>query len=566
MTRGTLQKRLVRSWWAVAVAIAIATAANTARAQLLYSFEPDLQGWGPTGFGGSDLISVTHSTEGSTDGTHSMAVERGNAIGTTDPRSWDVNIGSAAAGEYAIFQAVAAEPDRFALDFDVTLTPNSFGGGVMSGPLFAISVSANSSAAGENNFNALSDVIPQGEIDANLIGAGDVPELGTHHYSVPLSSAPGGAGLYLAPDSTYYQLNLGSTLTNALFQPGAGGRGAIYYVDNVRFRELPETFEETIFSWETPDDPETPGVNEQFEGWVGGNFPGNPPHEHAISTTGATDGTHALEIDRTTVSSQDFTWGSLFTLTADTNPDPEIEEIDPVIQARIADLIAKIEGAESVAFDVTYQYQDRFPLPDPTYTNFAVHFSDESGVFYQQGGQDINVAAATEPTTVAVEIPLNQFVDANTGTLNLKTDGFVDDSGFFRIGISSATDGPQIYQIDNFRLVSLVPDGLPGDYNDDGNVDAADYVVWRKNQGTTNPLPNDPDGGTIGNEQYDTWLTNFGSSTGGGSLAAGPTAVPEPSSLALLIGMAVAGLPNRRRRTRLSLRAHINPNRPNVSS
>ena len=39
--------------------------------------------------------------------------------------------------------------------------------------------------------------------------------------------------------------------------------------------------------------------------------------------------------------------------------------------------------------------------------------------------------------------------------------------------------------------------GLTGDYNQNGTVDAADYVVWRKNQGTTNTMPNDLVGGTI---------------------------------------------------------------------
>jgi hypothetical protein len=61
--------------------------------------------------------------------------------------------------------------------------------------------------------------------------------------------------------------------------------------------------------------------------------------------------------------------------------------------------------------------------------------------------------------------------------------------------------------------------GLPGDQNSDGAVDAADYVVWRKNDGT-------PDG-------YNTWRTNFGrtSASGLGSAVAG---VPEPDSVALL--------------------------------
>ena len=41
---------------------------------------------------------------------------------------------------------------------------------------------------------------------------------------------------------------------------------------------------------------------------------------------------------------------------------------------------------------------------------------------------------------------------------------------------------------------------LPGDFNDDGTVDAADYVVWRKTDGTQ-----------IG---YDTWRAHFGETAG----------------------------------------------------
>jgi T5SS/PEP-CTERM-associated repeat protein len=74
--------------------------------------------------------------------------------------------------------------------------------------------------------------------------------------------------------------------------------------------------------------------------------------------------------------------------------------------------------------------------------------------------------------------------------------------------------------------------GLPGDYNDDGTVDAADYVVWRKNEGTTIPLPNDPIGGIIGPAQFNQWRANFGASAGNGS-ANRP--VPEPTTLVLAL-------------------------------
>ncbi len=42
------------------------------------------------------------------------------------------------------------------------------------------------------------------------------------------------------------------------------------------------------------------------------------------------------------------------------------------------------------------------------------------------------------------------------------------------------------------------------------SIDAADYVLWRKNLGTTNVLPNDPVGGPIGAAQYDLWRAQFG--------------------------------------------------------
>ena len=39
-------------------------------------------------------------------------------------------------------------------------------------------------------------------------------------------------------------------------------------------------------------------------------------------------------------------------------------------------------------------------------------------------------------------------------------------------------------------------------------------TVWRNNVGTTNTLPNDPIGGTIGQTQYNTWRSNFGMMAG----------------------------------------------------
>jgi probable HAF family extracellular repeat protein len=71
-------------------------------------------------------------------------------------------------------------------------------------------------------------------------------------------------------------------------------------------------------------------------------------------------------------------------------------------------------------------------------------------------------------------------------------------------------------------FVAVVPvvSELPGDFNHDGVIDAGDYVVWRKNDGTL--------------ESYNTWRANFGATLGngvGGSVSR--NAVPEPHILLL---------------------------------
>jgi hypothetical protein len=70
------------------------------------------------------------------------------------------------------------------------------------------------------------------------------------------------------------------------------------------------------------------------------------------------------------------------------------------------------------------------------------------------------------------------------------------------------------------------PPGLPGDFNKDGKVDTADYVMWRKDN-------------SVGT--YDEWKTNFGAVQAG----SGGGAVPEPGSFVLLVaaftGLALAG-------------------------
>lgn len=82
------------------------------------------------------------------------------------------------------------------------------------------------------------------------------------------------------------------------------------------------------------------------------------------------------------------------------------------------------------------------------------------------------------------------------------------------------------------------PTGINGDFNGNGVVDAADYVLWRNG----GPLLNDATPGVQPGD-YDVWKANFGRSAGSGSVAG--ASVPEATSLlsaaiAMLLGFVSA--------------------------
>ncbi len=68
--------------------------------------------------------------------------------------------------------------------------------------------------------------------------------------------------------------------------------------------------------------------------------------------------------------------------------------------------------------------------------------------------------------------------------------------------------------------------GLAGDFNGDGTVNAADYVVWRKGLGTT-----------YTQTDYDAWRAHFGQTAGSGAGNNGfsSVAIPEPATLTLFV-------------------------------
>jgi hypothetical protein len=128
---------------------------------------------------------------------------------------------------------------------------------------------------------------------------------------------------------------------------------------------------------------------------------------------------------------------------------------------------------------------------------------------------------------------------APAGTANVRVS--VSATGMMNSGIN-----PQSAMFDDFSLM-LASAAVPGDYNNNGIVDAADYVVWRNG----GPLANEvTTPGNVTPEDYDAWRARFGniSGTASGNLLATATSVPEPAGFAWAVISLLGSFASRPRR------------------
>ena len=135
------------------------------------------------------------------------------------------------------------------------------------------------------------------------------------------------------------------------------------------------------------------------------------------------------------------------------------------------------------------------------------------------------------------------------GDYYLSTSNFTNTDSFGTFFATfNATDSGR-YGDSNFVATYDLPAGVAGDYNGNGAVDAADYVLWRNG----GPLQNEIDTpGMVNAADYDAWRAVFGNASGAGS-ASGVTGVPEPTALSLTI-IASLGILRRRAKNRHSPR------------
>lgn len=174
---------------------------------------------------------------------------------------------------------------------------------------------------------------------------------------------------------------------------------------------------------------------------------------------------------------------------------------------------------------------------------YAINFTGPGSITVDSAG--INVVTQQED--------LFSFNIEHTTYEDLWAKGILQANGLS--GLDGATFGDYFsttnaWGQDDYTLTSLIgATTLTGDYNGNGIVDAADYTIWRDNLGSTTNLDADGDNsGTVDANDYIVWKNNFGSTAAAGSLAAGSSAVPEPSSIALVLVMLVAGMASTRTR------------------
>jgi hypothetical protein len=143
--------------------------------------------------------------------------------------------------------------------------------------------------------------------------------------------------------------------------------------------------------------------------------------------------------------------------------------------------------------------------------------------------------------TDAADVFLNtgSFLNLNFAATDIIDQLFIDnvaqDSGTWGAIGSGADNESALITGTGLLSVTTGVGGLIGDHNNDGVVDLADYVTWRKDPGS---FGGDPQG-------YTDWATHFGESSPGSGNGQN-AAVPEPTAIAMLL-LGVAAVAARRR-------------------
>jgi hypothetical protein len=175
--------------------------------------------------------------------------------------------------------------------------------------------------------------------------------------------------------------------------------------------------------------------------------------------------------------------------------------------------------------------------------NVRYAFREDGGELITTGPQvpgfDFDNTAA-DLGTIGWQFDFNpRFMDGNIGMMAIVA-GAMDDTKRDMI----MNDLYERYVNGGNEPLIMAPGGVPGDYNDNGSVDAADYVLWR-NGGPLENQVHDP--GMVTVEDYNEWRARFGN-PGAAAAATVTGAAPEPATLIFLLPAVCSMLLTRNRR------------------
>lgn len=210
---------------------------------------------------------------------------------------------------------------------------------------------------------------------------------------------------------------------------------------------------------------------------------------------------------------------------------------------------------------------------DGNYPSWQVRYVNNGVNEFVGGGDENNLLPFNSPTTFAMNYDPNE---GEFGTMRVSfslnffgqqppeivwalnddqrtkfNDEAFTRAGFLKAGNAVDNSGTELRFDDLVYTGGGASANLPGDFNGDGVVDAADYTVWRDNLGASDESSLNGNGdGLAGVDQLDYayWKSHFGNSGSGSSSLTGGS-VPEPATI---VSLALAGaiVFARRRRAR----------------
>jgi hypothetical protein len=145
--------------------------------------------------------------------------------------------------------------------------------------------------------------------------------------------------------------------------------------------------------------------------------------------------------------------------------------------------------------------------------------------------------------------PVSATTGATSVSLDPNTSNAAGGLGQYAIGMFTADASTQEIHFSTtgnavghsgFQLRLLVPGPLPGDFNLDGGVNAADYTVWRNSLGTLfdlNGNGNETGGsaGIVDRADYELWKLHYGEHMPGAGAGQFASLSPEPMSFGLTL-------------------------------